>query len=194
MGFSTARGETSLNADPIALLRGAAHRELAIAFMEFVLSEEGQKLWGFRRGTPGGPRRYALRRLPILPRLYERAFDGLRADPEENPYEQQQGFIYRPDWTGRLSASIALVVRVMCVDPDAELQSAWRALAAAGFPPQATAAFDDVTLVDYDTASGPLRDALLSADPLDDAEWAIRLVRHHRTLYRQVRALAEAGR
>ena len=193
MGFATARGETSLDADPIALLRGARHRELAVAFMEFVLSEEGQKLWAFRRGTPGGPERYALRRLPILPRLYDSQFRADRADPDENPYDEERAFVYRPEWTAPLFSAIALVVRVACIDPDSELDAAWRALAEAHFPPQATAAFDDLTLVDYDTVAGPLRAALQSADPLAEANWTIRLVEHHRALYRRVQALAEAG-
>jgi iron(III) transport system substrate-binding protein len=193
VGFATARGETSLDADPIALLRGARHRELAIAFMEFVLSEEGQKLWAFRRGAPGGPERYALRRLPILPRLYEGEFIALRADPEEDPYAENRAFVYRPAWTAPIFSAIALVVRVACIDPDTELHQAWRALIDAGFPPAATKAFDDVELVDYDTVAGPLRAAMQSADPLDEARWTIRLVEHHRALYRRVRALAEAG-
>jgi hypothetical protein len=82
----------------------------------------------------------------------------------------------------------------MCVDPDAELQEAWRSLAAAGFPREATALFDDVALVDYDTVDGPLRAALQSSDPLEEARWAIRLVLHHRALYRRVTALARSGR
>jgi ABC-type Fe3+ transport system substrate-binding protein len=166
MGFATARGETSLDADPIALLRGARHREVAVAFMEFVLSQEGQKLWAFKRGAPGGPERYTLRRLPILPHLYDDAFKPWRADPDENPYEEERAFVYRPEWTARLFSAIALVVRVACVDPDAELGAAWRALAAARFPPRATAAFDDVTLVDYDTVAGVLRPA--GGGALDD--------------------------
>jgi iron(III) transport system substrate-binding protein len=192
VGFATARGETSLDADPIALLRGAPHRELAVRFIEFVLSEEGQKLWGFRRGTPGGPETYTLRRLPILPRLYDPAFTSSRADPDENPYAEGGGSVYHPAWTGSLFSTIALVVRVMCVDPDAELAEAYGALAAAHFPPRATALFDDLTLVDYDTASGPLRAALQSPDPLEEARWSIRLVEHHRALYRRVAALARA--
>ena len=134
VGFVTARGETSINPDPIALLRGAPHRELAIAFIEFVLSDEGQKLWGFRRGVPGGPERYALRRLPIVPHLYDHAFDAHRADPEENPYEEARDFVYHRAWTGPLYGALAFVVRVMCVDPEEELQQAYGALAKAGFP------------------------------------------------------------
>jgi iron(III) transport system substrate-binding protein len=193
VGFATARGETSLDADPIALLRGARHRALAVEFMEFVLSEEGQKIWSFRRGRAGGPTRYTLRRLPILPRLYDHAFDAERADPDEHPYEEERAFVYRPAWTGPLFGALSFVVRAMCVDPDTELQEAYQALAAAHFPPRATALFDDVTLVDYATVRGPLRAALQSADPLDEARWSIRLVRHHRALYRKVAALARVG-
>jgi ABC-type Fe3+ transport system substrate-binding protein len=198
VGFTTARGETSFDSDPIGLLRGARHRDLAIAFIEFVLSDEGQKVWSFRRGAPGGPEKYTLRRLPISPHLYDHAFDGDRADPDENPYapptDGAAPFVYHPAWTGHLFGALALVVRAMCVEPDAELRDAWSALAAAHFPPRATAAFDDVGLVDYATVSGPLRAAMQSADPLDEAHWTIRLVEQHRALYRRVAALAREGR
>jgi iron(III) transport system substrate-binding protein len=194
VGFVSARGETSINPDPIALLRGAPHRELAVAFIEFVLSDEGQKLWGFRRGVPGGPERYALRRLPIVPHLYDHAFDGLRADPEENPYEEAREFVYRRDWTGPLYTALAFVVRVMCVDPEQELQQAYDALVEAQHPPEATALFDDVSAVDYATVAGPLRAALQAADPMEEARWSIRLVAGFREQYRRVTALARAGR
>lgn len=193
MGFATAAGETPLDADPIALLRGAPHRELAVAFIEFVLSEAGQKLWGFRAGTPGGPERYALRRQPILPRFYAEDLAPFRADPEDDPYREAERFTYHEAWTGPWRPAIAFVVRAMCVDTEAELQAAHRALARAGFPPRATAAFDDLTLVDYDTVRGPLRDALRSPDPLEEAAWARRLVRHFRDLYGRVVALAQSG-
>lgn len=194
VGFVTARGETSINADPIALLRGAPHRELAIEFIEFVLSDEGQKLWGFRRGTPGGPERYTLRRLPIVPHLYDHAFDVYRADPDELPYEAARDFVYHRAWTGPLYGALNFVVRAMCVDPEPELEEAHRALIAAHFPPEATALFDDVSAVDYATVAGPLRAALQSPDPLDEARWSIRLVTGFREQYRRVTALARAGR
>src|SRR6185295_15781833 len=180
--------------DPIALLRGAPHRELAIAFIDFVLSDDGQKLWSFRRGVPGGPERYALRRLPIVPRLYDPAFAASRADPEENPYEEARDFVYHRAWTGPLYGALAFVVRLMCVDPERELQEAYDALARAGFPPQATALFDDVSAVDYATVAGPLRAALQSVDPMDEARWSIKLVAGFRDQYRRVTALARAGR
>jgi spermidine/putrescine-binding protein len=194
VGFVTARGETSINPDPIALLRGAPHRELAIAFIEFVLSDEGQKLWSFRAGTPGGPQRYTLRRLPIVPHLYAPEFDAYRADPDDRPYQEAQEFVYHRAWTGPLYGALAFVVRVMCVEPERELQQAYDALATAGFPAQATALFDDVSAVDYATVAGPVRTALQSVDPMDEARWSIRLVSGFREQYRRVTALAREGR
>ena len=63
--FVMPRGGTSIGADPIGLLRGAPSPELAHRFIEFVLSPEGQKIWNYRVGAPGGPTRHALRRPPI---------------------------------------------------------------------------------------------------------------------------------
>ncbi|HXU62072.1 MAG TPA: extracellular solute-binding protein [Polyangia bacterium] len=186
VGFSVARGETVVNADPVGLLRGAPHRELALAFIAFVLSPEGQRLWSLPHGAAGGPERYTLDRSPILP--------GLTGEAGEDPYREARQFGYHAAWTAPIMPAITFVIRTMCVDTQAELSEAYGALAAAGFPPQATAAFDDLTLVDYATLSGPIRQALRSPDPLDQAAWARRLVRHFQGVYARARDLARAGR
>ena len=108
--------------------------------------------------------------------------------------EAAQDFVYHRAWTGPLFSALGFVVRVMCVDPERELQDAYDALARAGFPPQASALFDDVSAVDYATVAGPLRAALQSVDPMDEARWTIRLAREFRDQYRRVTALARAGR
>lgn len=193
VGFIAPRGATGTDTDPIGLLRGAPHRALAVSFIEFVLSEAGQKLWAFRRGAPGGPQRYTLRRLAILPRIYEQDYDRYRSDPEQNPYREPAGADYRQPWTGPFVGAMAFVIRAMCVDVESELQEAYGALARAGFPPRATATFDDVTLVDYGTVTGPIHAALKAPDPLEEAAWRRRLGGHFRQLYRRVQALAREG-
>lgn len=190
MDFVMPKSGTSIGADSIGLLRGAPHRELAVAFIEFVLSEEGQKIWSFRKGTPGGPRTYALHRLPILPALYAPEYDAYRSDRDTHPYAPTHEFVYHDAWTGPLFRTIAFVVRVMCVDPAPELRDAYQALAQAGFPPDATALFDDVSAVDYDTVKGPLRAALRAPNALAEVTWSNRLVRQFRDQYRQVATLA----
>jgi spermidine/putrescine-binding protein len=71
MGYVEPANATAINPDPIALVKGAEHRETAIHFIQFVLSEEGQKLWIVRAGAPGGPTQTSLRRLPIRRSVYE---------------------------------------------------------------------------------------------------------------------------
>lgn len=190
MDFVMPKTGTSIGADTIGLLRGAPHRELAVAFIEFVLSEAGQKIWSFRKGAPGGPRTYALQRLPILPALYAPQYDAYRADRDTHPYAPNHQFVYHEAWTGPLFRAIAFVVRVMCVDPAPELRDAYQALAQAGFPPEATALFDDVSAVAYETVKGPLRAALRAPNALDEVTWSNRLVRQFRDQYREVVRLA----
>jgi iron(III) transport system substrate-binding protein len=192
LGFVTPHGGTAVDADPIGLLRGAPHRELAIEFMKFVMSEEGQKLWNFRVGTPGGPQRYALRRMPVLPALYAPAYDAFRSDPGENPYDEASAFTYHPTWTGPLYRAIVFIIRATCLDAHQELADAYRALFRAGFPPRATALFDDVSLVDYAAASGPMR-AASSGSPVDEALLTNRLIEAVRDQYGRVAELARAG-
>ncbi|MET0592946.1 MAG: extracellular solute-binding protein [Polyangiaceae bacterium] len=194
LSFVTPHGGTAIDTDPIALLRGAPHRDLAVQFMEFVLSTEGQKLWNFRVGVPGGPVRYALRRLPIAPALYAPPFDSLRSDPEENPYEEARAFVYHREWTGPLLRVITFILKTTCLDAHDELKEAHRALIDAHFPKEATALFDDVHVVDYEAAQGPIRAALASGDPTQEATLGNRLLTDARAQYRRVTALAREGR
>jgi ABC-type Fe3+ transport system substrate-binding protein len=94
-------GETILNPDSIAILKGAPHYELARQFLIWSLSEVGQQTWmlepipdeaqtggatpqrdwaaagndlqadSLRQRYPGAPRRYRICRLSISARLYE---------------------------------------------------------------------------------------------------------------------------
>lgn len=192
MQYITPEGGSSVGVDPIGMLRGAPHPELAREFIEFVLSPEGQKLWDWKVGAPGGPAKYALRRLPILPSLYAPEYDPFRSDPGVNPYEQAGAFVYHDQWTSPLFRSISFVVRVMCIDPHDEQCAAWRALIAANFPPQATAAFLDVSKVDYAAASGPIRKAL--ASPVEETKLARTLDESFAAQYRRAAELAREGK
>jgi hypothetical protein len=157
------------------------------------MSVEGQKLWNWKVGAPGGPQHYALRRLPILPQLYAPEFEQFRSDPEVNPYELAKTFTYHDAWTGRLFRPIAFIFRVMCIDPHDELVEAWHALIEAGFPPEASAVFSDVSAVDYAAASGPIREAL-SSDKIAEVRLAKELADRFRTQYRHAAELARAGK
>ena len=148
MAYVTPVGGSSVTADPVSLLRGAPHRELAVRFIEYLLSEDGQKLWNYRPGEPGGPRRFSLRRLPIRRDFYpcgnpamQAAFEAHRphlADPLERPdvdaYGLGASFLYVPRWTSVHFGIQRDLIRAMCMDSGDELRRAWRAILAHGGP------------------------------------------------------------
>ena len=193
MGYVTPAEGSSTGADPVGMLRGAPSPTLAREFIEFTLSPEGQKLWNWKIGAPGGPTTYALRRLPVLPELYAPQFAPFRSDPDVNPFKDAGGFVYHPEWTGSLFRALSFVVQAMCIDPEEELHAAWTALIKAGFPRRATALFDDVTAVDYPTVMREIKPGLASSSKIDQVRLAKALCDRIRGQYRQVRALAESG-
>jgi iron(III) transport system substrate-binding protein len=165
LAFVVPEGGTSWSADPIGLLRGAPNRELGEAFIDFVLSPEGQRLWNRRAGVEGGPRRYALRRMPIRRDLYGAEERALMSDPQVDPYAEAALFTYRSALTGPLFGLIAPLAKGAIFDPRDELRTAWDAILAAGGPqrvPQAAAAFDrlPVGYAEAAQAAGAIRDPL----------------------------------
>lgn len=195
VSYISPAGGTAYSVDPIGMLRGAPHPELARAFIEFALSPEGQRLWNQKTGTPGGPVQYALRRLPVRRDAYdEPGVDALRSDPEEKPYALADPLVYHAEWTGALFGELRFIMRVMCIDAHSELVEAWRAVEAAGRPPEALACLTDVSAVDYAAAGGRIKDALRAKDKVAEVRLATELGAKFREQYRRAAELARAGR
>ncbi len=194
MGYFTPVGGSSVGVDPIGLLRGAPNPEVAEAFIEFVLSLEGQKLWNFKVGTPGGPTRYALRRLPIRKELYAPDLTQFRSDPEVLPYEEAKFFTYHEAWTAPLFSPLRFIIRVTSLDAHDEQAAAWKAIIDADFPPEALARFTDVSAVNYQQALAVIRPTLKNPDRLEEVKLAKKLGDHFRTQYREAEALAKEGK
>lgn len=194
--FVTPRGGTVSSVDPIGILRGAPHREVAEAFIEYTLTMEGQKLWNFKTGTPGGPVQFALRRLPVRKDFYaQREWRPFRSDPDADPYaDTGGGLVYEPAWTGSLFREMAFTIRVMCLDTHQELVEAWRAIIAAGMPPQALAALNDPSILSYERVCGPIKAALNARDKVEEVRLANRLGAELRAQYRRAAELAREGR
>jgi iron(III) transport system permease protein len=72
IGFALPSDFAAINGDGIAMLKGAPHSQVASAFIEYLLSEAGQRLWYGKKGQPGGPTRFELGKLSVLPSLYGR--------------------------------------------------------------------------------------------------------------------------
>jgi ABC-type Fe3+ transport system substrate-binding protein len=196
MVFVTPVGGSSVSADPISLLRGAPHRELAVRFIAYTLSEEGQQLWNYRPGEPGGPRKFALRRLPIRRDFYppESAWQRRKihtsddlGDPAINPYAIGSSFEYQPRWTGAHFNVHRNLIRAMCMDSGEELKVAWKAILDNGGPsaqPRATALLERLPDV-------PEQLTWRSAPAIDRANKPHDLMRDWTRYFR--RSYAEAG-
>ncbi len=195
--YVTPTGGSSISADPIQLLRGAPNREAAVMFIEFVLSPAGQKLWNYRPGTPGGPEKHALRRLPVRRDMYTEAHRQHMSDSTVNPFDDAKDFEYHVKWTGYYFGMIRTFIRCMVIDPHDELKAAWGAIIAAGGPgevPQAYAAFSRLPF-EFDeraVAANALRSK--GDDRLESMQTQREWAEFFRASYRRARELAEAGK
>jgi ABC-type Fe3+ transport system substrate-binding protein len=146
MTYVTPTGGSSVSCDPIGLLRGAPNRDVAVRFIQFCLTEKGQRLWCYQPGSEGGPEKFALRRLPIRRDFYpstqpaiqakhaehaKHSVDAL-ADKSVDPYTLAEGFIYRRRWTGGHFSVQRELIKAMCLDSADELREAWSAIRDAG--------------------------------------------------------------
>jgi iron(III) transport system substrate-binding protein len=192
--YTSVLGGTSIGADSIALLRGAPHLQVAKVFIDFLLKLEGQKLWDFRLGTPGGPERYALRRLPIRREFYREPLRAYMADPEADPYRDAQAFEYHEAWTAPLFSAIRFLVRVMCIDSREELVSARKTIGGEPIDSPAFQKLLDVSRVRYDIAMQQIRDRLRSADRVKEVRLAEELTTYFRNQYREADRMARAGK
>lgn len=194
VGYASPSGGSVASADPIALLRGAPHRAVAELFVEYAVSPEGQKLWNFRPGTPGGPERFVLRRMPVRRDFYARDdWKPFRSDPDESPFAQTEPLVYREAWTGLYFREMAFLIRVMCQDTHDELADAWRAINAPGVRArnEALAALQDLSAVDYTRMRGEFRPRLGSRDKVEEVRLAKELAEMFRRNYARAKAIAE---
>ena len=192
LGFVTPKGGTTISADPISLLRGAPDRKLAEAFIEFVMSTDGQKLWCFKANekVEGAPQRFSLRRTAIRPDLYTPEFTPLMSDPDYQPYERASEFYYHADWTSPLFNEIRFLIKVMCLDLHPELKTAWKALIDSDFPKEATLVFDDLSTLSYDVVVEKYAPIIGSGDPEAEVALARELGSLFREQYQSVERMA----
>lgn len=192
LGFVLPRGKTVVNPDPIAILKGAPHPELAQAFVRFVMSEAGQKLWFLPQGAPGGPQRYRLLRMPIMPELYESA-EGRRAGLT-SPFDWTPDFVYDGAKATARRAVLPDLLGVFVIDTQHELAPAWKAVIKAGLTDEVVRELSRMPV----SEEGALALADRWGDPefrvLKLTEWTRFAVRKYRRVHKQTTAAARAKR
>jgi iron(III) transport system substrate-binding protein len=117
VGYVEPQGATIVTPEPIGLVRGAQHAETARRFIEFILSDTGQRLWITKTG-PGENPEMALRRLPIVRSVYD---NPVNFTEFTNPFTTAGGFNTKPSRRARFGLMDELIA-LCCIDLLAELR------------------------------------------------------------------------
>jgi ABC-type glycerol-3-phosphate transport system substrate-binding protein len=131
LGFVMPKQLTVITPDGLAMLKGAPNRAVAEAFIRFVLSPAGQKLWLLRRGAPGGPQRFQLNRFSILPMLYTTVATGDTA-VQLNPFTWDATMLFNAKLAAARWGIVNDLIGTLIVDQKQSLNHAWRAAMADG--------------------------------------------------------------
>ena len=116
-----------VTADPIAILKGAPNLPVAEKFLEFVLSEDAQKLWMLRDTDPEGPKwKGGLNRASVLPTLYDKLGERCIVP---NPFAMEgTPFQYDSKKGGTRWNIVNDLFGVLIIDSHKDLVNAWKAI------------------------------------------------------------------
>jgi ABC-type Fe3+ transport system substrate-binding protein len=148
--FVLAQDFAAVAPDGLAILKGAPHLATARRFVDFVLSEAGQKLWFLPRGHPEGPQQFSIERLSIRPDFYRR-FRGV-SNIEFSPFELKPGFRFNARLSRERRDVVSALVGALLVDTHAELEAAWRGLIERQLPPNERAEFGQAPVTEAEAS------------------------------------------
>src|SRR5262249_37618908 len=124
--FALPQDFTAVSPDGLAILKGAPHLIEAQRFVDFVLSEAGQKLWFLPRAYPGGPQQFSIEPMSVRPAFYSR-YRGV-SNIEFSPFDLKQTFRYNGKVARDRREILPALMGALIIDTHSELQSAWRAV------------------------------------------------------------------
>jgi len=111
MCFILPEKQTVINPDCAGILKGAPNLENAKIFIEFLLTDECQKIWMYPRGSFQGPLRYSLNRLSIKPKIYRNNKFAV-----VSPYEKKIDFNFDFNLASKRWALINDLIGVFAID------------------------------------------------------------------------------
>ncbi len=130
IGFVMPDNLTVINPDCIGILKGAPNAPVAQAFIRFVMSAAGQKLWLWAKGSVDGPQRFQLNRFSVLPSLYE--FSPQSTAVKLNPFSWHSKFTFDDKLASMRWSIVDDLIGTMVIDPKKLLSQAWSAASADG--------------------------------------------------------------
>ncbi|TVQ81166.1 MAG: extracellular solute-binding protein [Bradymonadales bacterium] len=123
LGFALPEGQSILDPDPIAILRGAPNRLVAEKFVEFVMLPSEQKLLMLPRAEADGPRRSTLGRMGVNRLAYEQT-EGRRVI-DLNPFSQESSLQLDMERFARTQRVLNDLIGAIFIDTHSDLKSEW---------------------------------------------------------------------
>ena len=113
--------------DSIAILKGAPNMAVAQKFLDFVLSDEAQKLWVLRDTDPEGPKwKGGLNRSSVIPALYDELGERCVA---ANPFTMDLTPIdYDAEKGGKRWDIVGGLIGSLVIEPHRDLVNTWKAI------------------------------------------------------------------
>jgi ABC-type Fe3+ transport system substrate-binding protein len=124
IGFVMPDNLTIITPDAIGILKYAPNPEVAKAFIRFVMSEEGQKLWLLIEKVPEGPQRFQLNRFSVLPSLYEISPQIMAV--KLNPFTWRSDFAFDPKLGAERWSIVNDLIGALVIDQKHLLTRAWK--------------------------------------------------------------------
>ncbi|HEY7560023.1 MAG TPA: extracellular solute-binding protein [Candidatus Binatia bacterium] len=124
IGFVMPDNLTIITPDGIGILKGAPNPDVAKAFIRFVMSEEGQKLWLLVEKAAGGPQRFQLNRFSVLPSLY--ALSPQSTAVKLNPFSWRSDFEFDPKLSSERWSIVNDLIGALIIDQKDLLTRAWK--------------------------------------------------------------------
>jgi len=134
IGFVMPDNLTVISPDCIGILKGAPNLAVAEAFVRFVMSPAGQKLWLWVKGAADGPQKFQLNRFSVLPSLYELSLQHTAV--KINPFLWRADFAFDEKLGSARWAIVNDLVGTMVIDPKELLTQAWSAALTDGLTEQ----------------------------------------------------------
>lgn len=125
IGYVMPDNLTIINPDCIGILKGAPNRTVAEAFIRFVMSPAGQKLWLMKKGSADGPERFQLNRFSVLPSLYDLSPQSTAV--KFNPFSWRSDFTFDANLGSIRWAIVNDLIGTMIIDQKEYLHRAWSA-------------------------------------------------------------------
>ena len=131
----------------------------------------------------------------MLKELYKPQYRQFRSDPDYDPYASGSDFVYRPERTGRYYDLLRNLIRVLMLDCQVELQTAWAAIIKAGGPDKVPEAMKEFNKLPFSYAEAPAAAKGLRAENARDIvrlkrQWRDKMREH----YKNAARLAAEGR